>query len=267
MDEEKFKDIISKIKMPTKEEIEEMSKREYERNKKNKNNYSYWYEKVKDCGIDIAKSYIYKIPYDQYKNLINDSESGRNLFEKYVKEEIKTLPNTIYNIKNGTFSNKFDFKTCISSKEELPDKLYKINYQSALFEAGGYTEFIIRELINYDYKNIPTIYNGMPLRTEIRVFYNFDTRKVLYSVNYWNFDYCYKNIYDITDKIVFVHEKERLENEFIKRKEEVEKLVEKHMQGVDLSGNWSIDILYDELNDKYYLIDMAIAEQSAYWRK
>ena len=38
------------------------------------------------------------------------------------------------------------------------------------------------------------------------------------------------------------------------------------MKEVELIGNWSVDILLDEKGD-FWLIDMAIAENSAYWDK
>lgn len=43
-------------------------------------------------------------------------------------------------------------------------------------------------------------------------------------------------------------------------------MVSKCMENVDLTGKWSVDIMYDEETDCYYLIDMAIAEQSTYWK-
>lgn len=43
---------------------EQLSKNHYEDEISNLNNYSYWYPKVKDCGIKMVDSRIYKIPYD-----------------------------------------------------------------------------------------------------------------------------------------------------------------------------------------------------------
>ena len=45
----------------------------------------------------------------------------------------------------------------------------------------------------------------------------------------------------------------------------VEKMVEAAMQNVTgLEGQWSVDILMDE-ECKFWLIDMAVAQRSAYW--
>ena len=250
----------------TDEEWNELFLEDYNSYKSDKNNYSYWYEKVKECGINIVKSYIYQIPFEQYLNSHSDDKDKIKRFEEYIKDIIKELPYRIYNIKNAVFSNKFNFESCIAYKNDIPEKIGLINYASACVGAGGYTELVVRELINYDEYTIPTIYNGMPLRSEFRVFYDFDEKKVLYSVNYWDYDYCYSYL-NTTDKIIFEHERKRLEENFINKKHEVAKLVLEHMKEVNLTGKWSIDILYNELEDNYWLIDMAEAHRSAYWKE
>ena len=179
---------------------------------------------------------------------------------------------TVYNIKNGCFSNKFDFKTCLATKEDLAQQLLKINYQSCMFETGGYTELVVREYIPYEYKEVPTIYNGMPLREEVRIFYNMDTKKIEYTVDYWDYDYCYENLADKTDKIIFdwFHNKiaGRTENHKLKLKQ-MESTIREKINTLkfdeQLKGIWSIDfMLYD---DKIYLIDMARGFRSAYWKE
>lgn len=250
----------------TEEEWKKLFKLSYDDYKKNKNNFSYWYEKVKDCGIKMVECRVYKIPFSQYINSHSEHKEKKRKFQNYIRRLIKDLsPVKFYNIKNATFSNKFDFDTCISTKEDIPKKIDLINYIAACVGADGYTELIVRDVIEYDAENIPTIYRGMPLRSEFRVFYDFDKKEILYSVNYWDYDCCNKYLC-VTDRIVFEHERERLDSSFNERKDEVEQLVKEHMKDVKLNGKWSIDILYNELEDDYYLIDMAEAHKSAYWR-
>ena len=110
-------------------------------------------------------------------------------------------------------------------------------------------------------------YNGLPLRPEFRVFYDFDTRKPIFTANYWDYDYVYPHLHDATDKIVFEHERERIEGAFKSEKDRVQAMVETAMKRVTgLAGQWSVDILMDE-GDNLWLIDMAIAQRSAYWEK
>ena len=50
-------------------------------------------------------------------------------------------------------------------------------------------------------------------------------------------------------------------------KEQVEKMVAHAMAKVKgLHGQWSVDILLDE-RGKFWLIDMAVAQRSAYWEQ
>ena len=91
------------------------------------------------------------------------------------------------------------------------------------------------------------VYSGLPLRPEFRVFYDFDKREVLFSVNYWDFDYVFPHLYDATDKIVFRHERPRLEYEFSANKKQVEDMILNHLADVaGLDGPWSVDLLQDE---------------------
>ena len=140
-----------------------------------------------------------------------------------------------------------------------------INYAALCLGAHGCEELVVRSVIPYDRKKVPCIYNGLPLRPEFRVFYDFDKHEVLYCVNYWDYEYVSKGLYDATDKIVFEYMRYYLLSCFWSKKDEVEEVVSKSMKTVnDLSDIWSIDILLDG-NNEFWLIDMALAKNSAYW--
>ena len=106
----------------------------------------------------------------------------------------------------------------------------------------------------------------MPLHTEFRVFYDFDATKALYCVNYWDYDYVAKNLYSYNDKLVFESYYPKILKEYEMNKNKVCDLVEKHMQSVDLTGKYSIDIMMDT-KKQFWLIDMALARNSAYWNE
>lgn len=68
----------------------------------------------------------------------------------------------------------------------------------------------------------------------------------------------------------------KMQEKFEKYRGEVESLVAEHMKDVQgLSGPWSIDIMLNEgfstehfeKPNEFWLIDMAVAERSAYWEK
>ncbi len=58
-------------------------------------------------------------------------------------------------------------------------------------------DIVAREFIPND--DLPTIYNGMPLRTEFRAFVNFTTGELYGTVPYWNSDYV-EQVLDMTFK-------------------------------------------------------------------
>ncbi len=254
---------------------EQLAKDRYQEEINNPNNYSFWYPKVKDCGIKMVNSRIYKFSYEAW-NKFREIDGNKQAWIDYVNyiqsliEKDKTLEHKkIYNIKNGCFSNKFNAVDCNVKYKDIAKKFVDIQYTSYLYGAGGTTELIIRDYIDYDYTKTPTIYNGLPLRTEFRVFVDFDSEKVLYIVNYWDYNYCYPSIYNATDKIVFKHMRNKIQKDYEKYKDYVVNQVKEKLLNYNksnnngLTGKWSIDIM-KEKND-FYLIDMAIAYQSAYW--
>ena len=242
------------------------------------NDFSYWYPKVQNCGIRMPATY--------YKKIMASKENER-LFQAFyhdkpeeddeiIKEWVKTsiLPDLEYYhlngrifVKNGRFSNKFDANnSCILwGTHRLADAIANINYQALCCGADGIDEIVVRQYIPHDIQNTPCIYNGLPLRSEFRVFYDFDKKNAIFTANYWDYDYVRPHLYEATDKIIFDHEKEKLQRQFFYNRLGVEAMVEEAMKNVtELEGQWSIDILMDE-NGQFWLIDMAVAQRSAYW--
>ena len=247
----------------------------------NWNDFSYWYPRIRDCGIPQPKTVVIKLPdyHDSelsarlyqsfyFDNYAEDIGVIRDFAEKNVipQLEAKNMRGHLF-VKNGRFSNKFDAaKSCeIFGLHELAEHIGRINYESICCDAGGETEIVVREYIEFDRGNTPCIYNGLPLRPELRVFYDFDSKKVLFAVNYWDYDYVRPHLYYATDKIVFDHERERIEKAVEAMKPACIEMVEEAMSNVTgLTGAWSIDLLQSE-DGKIWLIDMAVAERSAYW--
>ena len=206
----------------------------------------------------------------------NISNVNWNKINLVLKPTLDKMDNSkLYSIKNGCFSNKFDFSTCITDKDHLAENLWKLNYVSSMYDTGGYTELVVRELIPYNRQVTPTIYNGMPLRTELRVFYNIDKKKIEYVTDYWDYDYCYENLHNITDKIIFkwFHQQDST----IERLTYITDYIYENINYLEfdesMKGIWSIDFMlcsdFEEYGDYngIYLIDMARGFRSAYWDK
>lgn len=242
----------------------------YDYEKQNPNNLSSWFPKIKDCGIKVPETMIFTVPITAFIAL-NEMDEGGDMecVRRFIYEDvIPQMNGSQYFLKNGCFSNKFDFRSCITGKTTLYTDYLNISYASmcmGITGTGGMTELILRGVIPHDPRRVPAIYNGMPLRTEIRVFYDFDAREVLYSANYWDYDYVRPHLQKRTDRIIFDHMRDEIKSGFDKHDEPVKAMIADHLKTVDLTGKWSVDVLVDD-RGAYWLIDMAEAARSAYWK-
>ncbi len=246
------------------------------------NNLSFWFPKIEDVGngndLLIPKTVIQPVPPEITELFFMEK---RDMTQVQIMEEIykwvrdtfypaarKVLTGPLWFIKNGSFSNKFEFNLCMcrgGDLMELTSSIVNINYKSLCFDTGGSTELIAREFIDAP-QNATTIYSGMPLRCEIRVFYDFDRHQAIYAKNYWDWEYCHEVISrDPTDKIVYEAMYPQLDSRFQEVSQFAVELVERSLANVTgLKGIWSVDLM--EAGDKkFYLIDMALGTYSAYW--
>ncbi len=254
------------------------------------NNFSYWFPSIEDflifsdtfiendiqSEIYLPKSYIIDIPSNVVDHFaMENPNTDHQIILDFVNDTVmpiikKYFPKQDIFLKNGTFSNKFDFNhSChifsTDNSNDIAKKIENLEYASICFDTGGFYELILREYIHP--KTNYSIYNGMPLRPEARIFYDFDKHKLLYHVNYWDWDYCHERICDdLNDKKVY-------EKNYKEITSKLNSLIEKYLPIIEnrlkycttLRDKWSIDFLFED--DKCYLIDMALAKQSAYWKE
>lgn len=258
--------------------FEELAKKSYKRDREKPENFSNWYPCIEDFGKFKTPELISNqiLTFEELQIWMNELDKEKvnyDALEKILQPTLSKLDKyKCYFIKNGCFSNKFNFKNCITTRRDLVRNLWEINYSSLLYDTGGETELVVREMIPYDLENTYTIYNGMPLRTELRVFYNMDKKSPIeYVVDYWNFEYCHEHIYGLTDRTIFetfCEQTQTLQN-FVYIVDYVHQYIDTLKFSDKLTGIWSIDfMLCKDLDEKYdgvYLIDMARGEKSAYW--
>lgn len=269
----------------TPEYMEQLSRQCYKEDREYPENFSNWYPHIKEFGkfkhSNIIAHQIFT--YEELK-ILQKYEALKDVnweeYEQVLKPTLDKLDEyKLYNIKNGCFSNKFEFNTCITTKQDLAKNFWKIEYSSACYDTGGHTELVVREYIPYDISKTLTIYNGMPLRTEVRIFYNMLTQKIEYIEDYWNYDYCIDNIHNITDNIVFSCFHNNIVSKApiytLNHSVELDKVINYIKDNIhtlqfdntlaQMYPIWSIDFMYDNCKDDVYLIDMARGYRSAYW--
>ena len=232
-------------------------------------NISNWLPKIvktvnSESPFKIPKTKIIKLDIDWWSWLRSDryAEEDIRKFNEYLIAELKNekIPFPLF-MKSGIFGHKFDFeRTLVKNDQEVGLKFLDLYYESMMLGADNTNEAAFREFVfNKDNRN--TIYNGLPLNTEFRVFYDYDEEKVIGIANYWQPKIMEKALKGKELK-TYLAEKANIVNEYDLRKEFVASEIGKQMRScVGLSGKWSIDIM--KVDEEYWLIDMARMEKSA----
>lgn len=257
------------------------------------NSMSKWLPEIskvaKEKGFfKIPKTKILRVPMTllqstrvfEYQSL---SPVTIEIINRYIHKVFELDDAKDYFIKTGTFSSKFDFRnakvTAGQEVRELGSYLWYIQHQASqmasplnnvcMYGVSSNNEWVVREFVD-DVENNPTIYNGLPLHTEYRVFVDFDTNEIIGINPYWDADVMKENFLDVGssapsqkhhDYVIYTAHEHILAKRYEDNKEKVLSEVKKLLPDCKLQGQWSIDIMQNE-ND-FWLIDMARASESS----
>ena len=254
----------------------------------NINQMGYWLPKVAEISpFKIPDTKIMKAPLSllQLGRVFEYNELTPTTFKiinEYCKKVFELDLNGTYFIKNGVFSSKFDFRnakvTTPQEVAELGQYLFYIHQQAcqmasllnnkSIYGCGTTNEWIVREYIESPVKE--TIYMGLPLNTEYRIFVDFDKKTILSDNQYWNKEVMNKrfeenrNNHDIHDVITYNMASERLEKTYNENIGKVKEMMQELLNNnTEMTGQWSVDIM--QVKNDFYLIDMALAENSFYY--
>lgn len=254
----------------------------------NKNSMGYWLPAIAaavdaEGFFNIPDTTIVKVPITLLQlsrlDYMSLNRTTLDIVDRWAEAAFKLDDTKHYFIKTGVFSSKFDFRNaCVRDPKEVHDigeYLLFIHNQSVELPYYGVAttnEWVVREFIE-DEDNDLTIYHGLPLHTEYRVFVDFDTKTVFGVHNYWDPEVMLNRFEHqadagepsmVHDAITFRAQVDKLTRRF----EENKALVAEHIQALldanpDLAGQWSIDIMQN--GNKFWLIDMAAAQDSAFY--
>lgn len=217
--------------------------------------------KTKMMRLPIELAQFIRIEYQ------DTSQRDKDLFDKFIFDEFELEDDKTYFIKTGNFSSKFQFANAkCSEPREMGQYFSVINNFGMLLGAGESVDLVVREYIE-DVEDNPTIYNGMPLRTEFRAFVDCDEDKVLGVAPYWHPVVMKRALkHGLADSIQAdyetyqVHE-DKLTREFNTHVSHVTKEIQALLPKLELSGRWSIDVM--KTGDDFYIIDLALMDESA----
>lgn len=258
----------------------------------NPNSMGHWLPQLVDAAKDstffkIPATTIVKVPMTllQLTRLDYGSLTPTTLetVDRFCQKAFGLDEAKEYFIKTGTYSSKYDFRNAYvhGAKEvrELGEYLLYIHHQ-AIMMAGPLTspciygvsttnEWVVREFIP-DKENNPSIYKGLPLHTEYRVFVDCDSDEVIGISPYWEPNVMKQRFghekdanspHQIHDYVIYQMHEETLMKRYEENKDRVKEEVENLLPRLNLTGQWSIDIMQN--GDDFWLIDMALAQDSA----
>lgn len=262
--------------------FEDVSDDYYHRALYNPDTFSNWFPRL----LAAAKSQnFFKIPETKYLTLPQSimqylhhdwrnetNQRSRDALNKLLFKTFNLDVNKEYFFKTGLFSGKFEFQNAhIDDPAAIGDYLHVVSNQAQMVGAAASNDMVVREWIP-DPEGLPTIYDGMPLRTEFRAFIDADLHRVIDVVPYWN----NKKVENTLNMMQRTHignpnmahdakayeaAKPALDREFDECKTMVKSKLQVVVDNLNFSGCWSLDVM--KSGDDFYLIDMATMATSA----
>lgn len=259
----------------------------------NHNSMGYWLPRVVDDitangFFKVPKTTIFKVPVTMLQLTRNEytalSRTTLDIVDKFVYDVCHLDENKSYFIKTGTYSSKYDFRnakvTGPQEVHELGEYLLFIHHQAnqmasplnnrCIYGVSTTNEWVVREFIE-DNDNCMSIYHGMPLHTEYRVFVDFDTKEILGINPYWDPDVMKASFSDLSvqddptrlhDRITYNTYEDTLMNRYHANKDKILEEMQKFLdRNTTMTGQWSMDIMQN--GDDFWFIDMADAVNSA----
>ena len=140
-------------------------KRYYDSDRAYPNTLSVWFSKIKDVpGIRIPQTITIPVPLEVFAAFECDEAGGgmdaiKSFLQRDVAPRMSNWRGGKCFMKNGCFSNKFDFRHSITNPRKLLDDFIEIQYASVCNETGGVSEINLREVIPWDNRKTATIYS------------------------------------------------------------------------------------------------------------
>ena len=234
------------------------------------NELPFWYPRIKDVGFRTPETKTIQLPLDLFSELLIKCEDVQPELEKHLTDFIVanwdiTPGNLDINdklfFKFGTSSGKFMFtNNCVVNGSSTFAKAIRDTlYEGFCFNKPYSAYLVFREFIETPAER-SSIYRGLKLNTEFRIFYDFDKKEYLDGFNYWG-DHD-AMIFNMDEDQVANYEKAypTLEKDFHRLIPELHKECEEKLRKVNLCGRWSVDFMWT--GSEFVLIDMAVMHMS-----
>lgn len=262
--------------------VSDLTESLYEHFSANINSIAHWYPALYRALVAQGDDRLFSVPETTIAHLpmelaqfirieYHDSTpASKEVFNEIIFDLFGLKDEKTYFIKTGTFSSKFEFANArCAEPREMGEYFQVVNNFAMQVGAGDSVDLCVRDYIEPE-ESSPTIYHGMPLRTEFRAFVDLDTDEVLGITPYWHPSVMRRALtmsaemgmtHLMDDAEVYEAHLPRLTREFEARRDEVVKGLEQLIPSVAMTGTWSIDVMLDR--GRLYLIDMSQMHSSA----
>lgn len=257
--------------------VSDLTEKTYERFAKNPNSLYNWYPAVEraldktDTELKSPDTKVMRLSIEMAQFIRLEyheaSQADKDLFNQFIFDQFGLEDGKTYFIKTGTFSSKFQFANakCYEPRE-MGEYFQVINNFAMQVGAGQTVDLVVREYIE-DVEENPTIYNGMPLRTEFRAFVDCDKDELIGVVPYWHPIVMKRALQaGLSESIqqdyqTFLSHEETLVDEYNEHLHRVKKEIKALLPNLNLTGQYSIDVMKN--GDDLYVIDLALMSESA----
>ena len=227
-------------------------------------NVSHWYPKIKDCGVNVPNTIIFKLSNFMIKWLLpDDKQKSLNRIIRYTKrhviKELRQNGMSFLYIKDGTTYDRLHFGFVIASDTfDIAMKIFNTFWFDKEHNHQGITELVISDFIGLDsYVNNNFCFtNKLPLRPSFKVLYDFDTNEIVGIYNPWVKEFVSNEIKNVNNNIVYEEAYPYLEGIYSNYKDDVRKELIEKLKDVNLYGRWLINVLYNEDDGKLWITKM-----------
>lgn len=257
--------------------VSDLSEKTYDRFAQNPNSLYNWYPEVEkalaksDTELKSPATKTIRLPIEmaQFIRLEyqDTSQADKDLFNQFIFDQFGLEDDKTYFIKTGTFSSKFQFANAkCSESREMGEYFQVINNFAMNVGAAHTVDLVVREYIE-DVEDNPTIYNGMPLRTEFRAFVDCDKNELIGVVPYWHPIVMKRALqHGLSDSIqqdyqTYLSHEQHLVDTYNENLHRVRTEIKAILPNLNLTGKYSIDVMKN--GDDLYVIDLALMSESA----